>query len=153
MTKTTFRIFFSFLLSFPNSFSPTAFLANLCTYEFFHFFDINTSKQQVSDLPCWFPFYWSMWGGTETKLEPMLDFNESTKTTEIGKPHTFSFISTWFDTGKNQLNRLKSGFLFPNKEKKKETLNQHEEPCFNYINLKNKFKLSILFTCPSPWFF
>ena len=51
----------------------------------------------------------------------MLDFNKSTKTTESGKPHTFSFISTWFDTGKNQLNRLKSGFVFPNNQKKNST--------------------------------
>ena len=51
----------------------------------------------------------------------MLGFNESTKTTESGKPHTFSFISTWFDTDKNQLKRLKSGFVFPNNQKKNST--------------------------------
>ena len=36
--------------------------------------------------------------GTEAKLEPTLDFNESMKTTENGKPHILIFIlTTWFD--------------------------------------------------------
>ena len=42
-------------------------------------------------------FSWSMSGGTEPKLEPMLDFNTSAKTTESSKPHIFLFISRWFD--------------------------------------------------------
>ena len=64
-------------------------MANLHIYEFFHFFNINASKQQVSDLLCCFPFFWSMSGGTEPKLDSMLDFSESAKATESSKPHIF----------------------------------------------------------------
>ena len=60
----------------------------------------------------------------------MLGFDESIKTTESGKPHTFSFISTWFDAGKNQLNGLKCGFLFPNNKNKNSTNMK------NYVSIK-----------------
>ena len=88
MTKTTFRFFFhfSFLFLKFHSFTPTAFSISI------------HQNNKISDLPCFFHFIvWSMSGGTEPKLEPMLDFNESAKTTESSKPHIFLFISMWFD--------------------------------------------------------
>ena len=83
MTKTTFRFFFHF--SFPvlklQSFTPTAFMANLCNYEFSHFFNINASNN--ASVICHVVFLvMNMSRGTETNLEPTLDFNQSTKTTE-----------------------------------------------------------------------
>ena len=91
MTKTTFRFFFhfSFLFLKFHNFTPTALLANLRTDEFFHFFNVNASIQPVSDLLCCFFFSWSMSGGTEPKLEPMLDFNTSAKTLKVVSPTSF----------------------------------------------------------------
>ena len=45
-----------------------------------------------------FPFFWSMSGGTEPKLDSMLDFSESAKATESSKPHIFliHFKVVWY---------------------------------------------------------
>ena len=108
MTKTTYRLLFHFSSLFLkfHSFTPTTFLANLCTYEFVHFFSINASIQQVSELLCCFLFLLDHVWGTEPKLELML--NMSAKTTESSKPHIFLFISRWFDVSLrvDQLNPL-----------------------------------------------
>ena len=65
--------------------------------EFFHFFNVNASNNKSVICYVVVFFSWSMSGGTEPKLEPMLDFNTSAKTTESSKPHIFLFISRWFD--------------------------------------------------------
>ena len=95
MTKTKFRFLFHFSSLFLkfHSFNSMTFLANLCTYEFFHFFHINTTSQWIAMLFSFF-FLDHIWR-TEPKLELML--NMSTKTTESSKPHIFLFISRWFD--------------------------------------------------------
>ena len=50
--------------------------------EFFHFFNVNASNNKSVICYVVVFFSWSMSGGTEPKLEPMLDFNTSAKTTE-----------------------------------------------------------------------
>ena len=174
MTKTTYRLLFHFSSLFLkfHSFTPTTFLANLCTYEFFHFFNINASIQQVSELLCCFLFLLDHVWGTEPKLELML--NMSAKTTESSKPHIFLFISRWFDVSfKGRSTKSTVGF-FPNNKRKNSTnmknlkqsitfnkiqlstwINSWTQwaTCFNYINFRNGFKQSIPFTFPSPWFF
>ena len=58
-------------------------------------------------------FSWSMSGGTELKLEPMLDFNPSAKTTESSKPTSFYSFQGGLITvlRVDQLNPLKSGYF------------------------------------------
>ena len=127
MTKTTYRLLFHFSSLFLkfHSFTPTTFLANLCTYEFVHFFNINASIQQVSELLCCFLFLLDHVWGTEPKLELML--NMSAKTTESSKPHIFySFQGGLISVLRvDQLNPHKSGFF---SQLQMEKLNRHEEP-------------------------
>ena len=58
-------------------------------------------------------FSWSMSGGTELKLQPMLDFNPSAKQLKVVSPTSFYTFQGGLITvlRVDQLNPLKSGYF------------------------------------------